>query len=108
MLDPSASLGSLAIRDETIPALVFLSYRRKQEEDRTDERLIIIVMDTTQPFTTSLAPKEKRNPIHKITLEEEGLCYSLREEALTEHRRTTKVGKHTASYVLRIWAGSRK
>ena len=26
MLDPSASLGSLAIRDETIPALVFLSY----------------------------------------------------------------------------------
>ena len=82
-------------------------HRRRPEKDRTGEKLIIVVLKTSQPFTASLTPMEEGNPAHTFTLEKEGLCYSLEGEALTNHRRTNEVKKDSASYIMRMWVGAR-
>ena len=83
------------------------SHRHKPEVDGTGEKLIIVVLQTVRPFTTSFTPMEEGTPAHTFTLDKEGLCYSLGEEALTNHQRTNRVKKGTASYVMRMWVGAR-
>ena len=82
-------------------------HRNDTEVDGTGKRLIIIVLETADPFTTSFTPLGEGAPAHTLTLDRESLCYSLGEEALTNHRRTNRVEKKTASYVLRMWVGAR-
>ena len=83
------------------------AHRLKPERNGKGEKLVVVVLQTKRPFTTSFTPKKERDPTQSFNLDKEGMYYCLEGDALTNHRRTSRVDRHTASYVLRLWVGAR-
>ena len=82
------------------------AHRLEPERNGKGEKLVVVVLQTKRPFTTSFTPKKERNPTQSFNLDKEGIYYCLEGDALTNHRRTSRVDRHTASYVLRLWVGA--